>query len=86
MKLYKIDKNIKLPPVAISRKPSTPSVVALTIDALNKGDSFLIRDPLDGLKAEKRMRDFNARERERKGERLFVSRKVPLGVRIWRTQ
>ena len=53
---------------------------------LEKGESFLIKDELEALKAAKVLRDFQTRERERKGTREFASRKVGKGMRIWRVR
>lgn len=85
-KLYKIDKGIKLPPVAVNHTPSTPSAAALTLAKLEKGDSFLIRDELAAMKAMKVVRDFQKRQRQRETGREFTSRKVGAGVRIWRVR
>jgi hypothetical protein len=85
-KLYKIDKGIKLTPVAVSHRATLPSAAALTLAKLDKGDSFLIRDELAALKASKVLRDFQKRERARKGSRAFTSRKVGTGTRIWRVR
>lgn len=86
VKLYKIETGIKVPPVAVSRKPSSPSAVALTLQKLDRGDSFLIRDELAALKAIKIVRDFNTREHARKNGKQFVTRKVGLGARVWRVR
>ena len=42
-KLYKIEKGIKVPEIAVSRIAVFPSAVALTLAKLEKGDSFLIK-------------------------------------------
>lgn len=85
-KLYKIDKGIKLPAISVSHKATAPSPVALTIAKLEKGDSFLVREELAALKAGKVLRDFQQRERARKGTRQFTARKSGSGVRIWRVK
>lgn len=85
-KLYKIEKGIKLPAVAVSRKATVPSPAALAVGKLDKGESFLVKDELEALKAAKVLRDFQKRERERKGTREFASRKVGKGMRIWRVR
>ena len=85
-KLYKIETGIKLPTIAVSHKATMPSRAALTMATLEKGESFLIKDELDALKATKVMRDFNTRERERKTGREFVQRKVGKGIRMWRVK
>jgi hypothetical protein len=85
-KVYRIDKGIKLTPIAVSHRATLPSAAALTLVKLDKGDSFLIKDELSALKATKVLRDFQKRERARKGSRVFTSRKVGAGVRIWRVR
>ena len=55
-----------------------------TMNQMNIGDSFLVRDALEGIKATKCMRDKNTRGRQNGGGRLFASRQVKQGVRIWR--
>lgn len=85
-KLYKIERGIKVPPIAVNRTPSRPSAVALTIATLAKGDSFLIADEVAALKASKVIRDFNRQERERNGKRLLVTRKAGKGLRVWRVR
>ena len=86
MKLYKIDKGVRLPPPTVNRKPSKPSPAALTMLALEPSESFIVRDPLAAVAAGKSMRDFNSRERERGTKRHFVARKAGDGIRIWRTK
>lgn len=85
-KLYRIDKGIKVPP----RSQPTPSVqvsmAVATMTALAKGESFLIKDAFEAMKAEKRMRDLNARQRDNGGGRVYAARKVGDGTRIWRTK
>lgn len=85
-KLYKIEAGIKVSAVAVSHKASVPSVAAMTMAVLEKGDSFLVKDELEALKAAKVMRDMQARERDRNGTREFTARKVGKGVRIWRVK
>ena len=84
MKLYRIEKGIKLPPAAHPKVSGKPSAVAATLIVLEKGDSFIVRDPLAALGAGKIMRDFVTRERKRDGTREFASRKAGAGLRIWR--
>lgn len=84
MQFFKIDKGVKVPPPAAGRAGTAPSKVALTIAKLSKGDSFLIAGELEALKAVKVVRDFNGRERERKGGRALVTRKAGKGMRVWR--
>lgn len=84
IKLYKIEKGIKLPPVAVNHEANMPTGAALTIAKLEKGDSFLVSNELEALKATRVLRGFQKRERARKGGREFTSRKVGAGVRIWR--
>ena len=85
-KLYRIDKGIKVPP----RSQPTPSVqvsmAVATMAALAKGESFLIKDPFEAVKAEKRMRDLNGRQRDNGGGRVYAARKIGDGTRIWRTK
>ncbi len=54
------------------------------MQALAVGESFLVRDDLEAIKAEKSMRDMNASARERKDGRRYASRRLPKGLRIWR--
>ena len=84
MKLYRIEKNIKIPEVSRPAPSQSVSPTMATIQKLEKGDSFLVRDPLDAVGAAKIMRDCLARERARGGTRHFTSRKIGGGVRIWR--
>ena len=84
-KLLKIEKGIKVPPVALNREPSYPSAVAITLLALEKRDSFLVKGELEALKAAKVLSGTTKRERARGGSREFTSRKVRNGLRIWRT-
>ena len=84
-KLYKIEKGIKVPAPATSHKATAPSRAALTMRAWKKGESFLIADELEAVKAQKEMRDFVAQERARKSGAAYVQRKAGVGVRIWRT-
>ena len=85
-KLYKIDKGIKIPARAVSHKATAPSGAALTLQKLDRGDSFLIKDELAALKAIKVVRDFNTRERNRKSGKQFMTRKAGDGARIWRVR
>ena len=84
MKLYRIESGIKIPPKSNPKTSGTTSLTAATMQELNKGQSFLIKDPVAAGSASKVMRDFMRRERARDGTREFVSRKVGAGVRIWR--
>ena len=86
MKPYPITKGLKLPPVSRPATAGRVSAAALTLAILAKGDSFLVTAPLDAIKAEKVMRDFTARERNRRGGRSFTSRRTGKGVRIWRVK
>lgn len=86
MKLYKIEKGIRLPPPTKAVSDGRPSAAAVTMRLLNKGQSFLIKDTLDALIAQKKMRDMNARQRTTSGGRQFVARKVGSGARIWRVK
>ena len=84
MKLYKIDKGIKLPKPRQVASDGRPSVATATMEELARGDSFIIKNPLEAVHAEKKMRNKNARERERGGKRQWVSRRDGDAVRIWR--
>ena len=84
-KLYKIEKGIKVAAVGVSRKATMPSAAALTMSKLAKGESFLIRDELAALKAQKVVKDYNARERIKHGK-AFIARRVGSGLRIWRAK
>ena len=86
MKPYKIDKGIKLPPVSVSNGANEMSRAVVTMLELKKGESFLVTDASESLRAEKRMRDFMLRERRRGGGKEFASRRLKTGVRIWRTK
>ena len=86
MKPFKIEKGIKVPPPARPTLKTTPSRAAITMQALDAGDSFLIRDALEAIKAEKSMRDMNASARHRKDGRRYVARRLPKGLRIWRVK
>ena len=84
MKTYKIDKGIDLPAVAFSNGDNSTSRVVMTLALLEKGESFLIKDPLEAMRAEKRTRDYMRRERERGSKKQFAARRLHGGVRIWR--
>lgn len=86
MKLYKIDKGIKLPKPSVSKVATTPSRAAQTMQALAAGESFAVKDELDAMKASKVVRDFNGRERERATGRQFATRRIATGIRIWRVK
>ena len=86
MKLYKIEKGMKVPPPAHSTSGETISPAVATMQALQKGDSFLIKDALDAVRGEKKMRDLNARQRENGSGRVYTARKIGGGVRIWRVK
>ena len=85
-KLYKIDKGLKVPKIAVNRKQTTPSLTSLTMQVLEKGDSFLIKDEVAALKSMKVVRDFVSRDRKRDVDRVFTTRKVGNGLRIWRVK
>ena len=86
MKLYKIEKGIKVPPPAQAVSNGKPSVAAATMAVLEKGESFLVKDTLEAMKAEKKMRDLNGRQRATGGGRVFTARRSGSGVRIWRVK
>ncbi len=56
------------------------------MQAMEAGDSFLIADALEAIKAEKVVKDSNGREREKKSGRSFIMRRLPKGLRIWRVK
>lgn len=85
-KLYKIERGLKVPPILVNRRPSPPSAAALTIAQLQKGESFLIANELEAMKAMKVVRDFSTSERARGGKRQLTTRKVGKGLRVWRTR
>ena len=85
MKTYKLESGIKIPPIIRTNGGENKlSRVAATLQLMKKGESFLIKDPLEALKATKVMRDAMTREREIGGKRTYTSRKVGNGCRIWR--
>ncbi len=85
-KLHRIERGIKIPPPALAHGNGKPSMATATMQALEKGESFLVRDPLEAVAADKAMRGFLRRERKQKGSRLFLSRKTAHGLRIWRVK
>jgi hypothetical protein len=84
MKPYKIDKKIKVPPPSRPKIATTTSRAAMTMQTLGAGESFLVADPFEAIKAEKSMRDMNATSRRRKDGRRYTSRRLSNGLRIWR--
>jgi len=88
MAIYKLDNDIKVPiVVARGGNSNKPSRVARTLAAMSQGQSFLIKDELEALKALKIVKDYSARERARGGSRQFVARRVNKGyLRIWRVK
>jgi hypothetical protein len=86
VKLYKIEKGIKVAAVGMSRKATVPSAAAQTMSKLAKGESFLIRDELAALKAQKVVKDYNGRERAKRDGKAYVARRVGMGLRIWRVR
>lgn len=73
-----------MPPPAKVRGASVSKAME-TLKLLQAGESFLVRDVEDAVRATKSMRDYNARER-RKGTKIaFASRRMKQGLRIWRT-
>ena len=85
-KLYKIEKGMRVPEVTQATASVTVGAVAATMAKLEKGESFLIKHELAAMKGAVMFRGFRQRESERKGTRIFISRKVGKGLRIWRTQ
>lgn len=86
MKLYKIEKGIEIPPILRAGSNGKSSAVVATVQCLKRGESFLVKDPLDAVKASKALRDFMRRERSTDGKRAFISRKIGAGLRIWRVR
>ena len=86
MKTYKIDKGIKIPAPSLRRGAARVSMTATTINMLKKTESFLVKSPIEAMKAEKAMRDFMHRERKDGGSRRFSARRTGGGVRIWRVK
>ena len=84
MQTYKIEKGIKIPKASQGRSDGKPSKVALTMQTMKKGDSFLITTELEAMKASKVVRDRNAREGSGGGSKHFTSRRVEKGWRVWR--
>lgn len=85
---YKLEAGISIPKgqVGGGKSDGKPSKVARTLQVMVKGESFLIKDELEAMKAEKKMRDRNRRERLTGGTREYVSRRTPKGMRIWRVK
>ena len=86
MKAYKIEKGIKIPSVSYRTGTMKVSPIAATLNALKKGNSFLVKDPAELMRAEKVMRDMMARERKHDGTRKFTARRLNGSVRIWRVK
>ena len=85
-KLYKIESGMKIPLVMLNTKPTQASAVSLTLTKLEKGQSFLVKDALEAMRAAKIVRGAVARERERHGSRSYTTRKAGEGIRIWRVK
>jgi capsular polysaccharide biosynthesis protein len=83
---YRIDQGIKIPAISRPAASQKSSRAMATMQLLKKGESFLIKDEIDAMRANKVMRDLLRRERQQDGTRLFVSRKIGAGIRIWRTR
>ena len=85
---YKLEAGISIPKgqVGGGKSDGKPSKVARTLQVMVKGESFLIKDELEGVKAEKKMRDRNRRERKMGGGREYIARRTPKGLRIWRVK
>lgn len=80
--IYKLEKGIPLSEPFVGKSGGGPGRVSLTLSAMEKGDSFLIRDELEALKASKTLRDRNGR-----GDgKNFTQRKVKNGWRVWRVE
>lgn len=56
------------------------------MQAMVKGDSFQVKDALEGVRAEKVVRDRNRRERMSGGGRKYVARRIGSGYRVWRVK
>lgn len=86
MKLYKIESGIKLPDISTNNGDGKQSMANATLTALKVGQSFLVRDGLEAMKAAKVMRDLKRRDRKTGAKRDFASRQVKGGMRFWRTR
>ena len=84
MQPYRIEHGIKIPPVTQPKASQLVSRAVATMNLLKKGESFLVKDPIEAMHASKQMRDLLRRERERSGNRQFTLRKTGAGVRFWR--
>ena len=85
--VFKIEKGIKIPKPSIGHTSSIRTTkVANTLNELERGESFLVRDAYEGERAQKIMREFNARQRRNASGRVFTSRKVKNGSRFWRVK
>ena len=86
-KTYKIRKGIAVPePTVDKTKNKQPSKVALTLSVMEVGDSFVVPDALEAMKAVKVVQDFSTRERGRSGVRKFVTRRSKKGFGVWRVK
>ncbi len=86
MKPYKIEKLIKVPAPSRPKTATTISRAAATMAVLEAGDSFLVTESMEAIKAEKSMRDMNGTGRRQRNGRRYVSRRLPKGLRIWRVR
>ena len=86
VKLYNVEKGVKMPEVAINSGASEPSRVVLTMQSMAVGESFLIKDALEALKGAKIVVDFNGRQRKHGGGKQFATRKMKNGTRVWRVK
>ena len=78
-KLYKIEKGIKLWNAGLPAPSAGPGAVSLTMQAMEKGDSFVVKDELEAMKARKVVLD-----RSKTDGRNYTTRKLGKGLRIWR--
>ena len=82
-KLYKIESGIVMPEPVVANGDGMPSRVFLTMKLLEVGQSFLIADELEAMKAARVVKDSNSRL---KGEKKFAMRKMKKGARVWRVK
>jgi hypothetical protein len=85
MKLYKIEKGIKLPMTNLVNVGTSTTRATATLAQLKPGEGFLITDAMEGVLSPKRMRDYARRENARGNSKIFAVRRLENGVRIWRT-
>ena len=84
-KPYKVEKGMRMPEEGeFGGGVGQPSRVGATLAVMEKGESFLLRDELEALKASKIMRDKGRRDKAAGRTLEFAMRRVKNGWRIWR--